>query len=88
MFLEISQILQKNTCARDSFLIKVFSCEFCEISKSTFSIEHLWTTPSDDKMLLTDHGLQNSADIENNTIIMHNNAAIAHRVISAMKDFA
>ena len=41
-----------------------------------------------EKMLLTDHGLQNNADMENNTIIMHNNAAIAHRVISAMKDFA
>lgn len=41
-----------------------------------------------EKMLLTDHGLQNNADMENNTIIMHINAAIAHRVISAMKDFA
>ena len=53
MFLEILQNLQENTCARVSFLIKlqvsvfngikketltqVFSCEFCEISKSTFS---------------------------------------------------
>ena len=52
VFLEISQNSQENTCARDSFLIKlraetcnfikkeslaqVFSCEFCEISKSTF----------------------------------------------------
>ena len=41
-FLEISQSSQENTCA--SFLIKlqetmaqVFSCEFCEISKNTFS---------------------------------------------------
>ena len=50
---EIPQNLQKNTCARVSFLIKlykllinfikketlaqVFSCEFCEISKNTFS---------------------------------------------------
>ena len=41
-----------------------------------------------EKMLLTDHGLQNNADMENNIIIMHSNAAIAHRVISAMKDFA
>ena len=23
-------------------LIEVFSCEFCEISKNTFFIEHLW----------------------------------------------
>ena len=50
MFLEISQNSQENTCARVSFLIKlqarnfikkeilarVFSCEFCEISKNTF----------------------------------------------------
>ena len=52
VFLEISQNSQENTCARFSFLIKlqtpatllkkealaqVFSCEFCEISKNTFS---------------------------------------------------
>ena len=52
VFLEISQNSKENTCARVSFLIKlrtsacnfikketlakVFSCEFCEISKSTF----------------------------------------------------
>ena len=43
VFLEISQNSQKNTCARISFLIKlqVFSCEFCEISKSTIFTEHL-----------------------------------------------
>ena len=28
-------------------LAQVFSCEFCEISKDTFSTEHLWTTTSD-----------------------------------------
>ena len=43
VFLEILQILQENTCARASFLIKketlaqVLSCKFCEISKNTFS---------------------------------------------------
>ena len=53
VFLEISQNSQENTCDRVSFLIKlqalacnfikkealpqVFSCEFCEISKTTFS---------------------------------------------------
>ena len=56
VFLEISQNLHENTCARVSFLIKpkaysfikkeniaqVFSCEFCEISKNTFFIEQLW----------------------------------------------
>ena len=43
VFLEISQNSQENTCASVSFLMKketlaqVFSCEFCEISKNTFS---------------------------------------------------
>ena len=57
VLLKISQISQGSTCAGISFLIKmqgsglhfylketptqVFSCEFCEIFKSTFSIEHL-----------------------------------------------
>ena len=27
-------------------LAQVFSCEFCEISKNTFSTEHLWVTAS------------------------------------------
>ena len=27
-------------------LAQVFSCEFCEISKNTFFIEHLWKTAS------------------------------------------
>ena len=38
VFLEISQNSQESACARVSFLIKlVFSCEFCETSKITFS---------------------------------------------------
>ena len=53
VFLEVLQNSKENTCARSSFLIKlqalacnfikketltqVFSCEFCEISKNTFS---------------------------------------------------
>ena len=51
VFLEISQNSQRTTCVRVSFSIKlqawnfirketlaqVFSCEFCEISKNTFS---------------------------------------------------
>ena len=56
----MSQNSQENTCARVYFLIKMqveacnffkkgtlaqlFSCEFCEISKSTFFIEHLQET--------------------------------------------
>ena len=54
MFLKISQTSQENTCARVSFLKKlqketlaqVFSCEFCEIVRNTFFIEHDWTTAS------------------------------------------
>ena len=51
--LEISQNSQENTCARVSFLIKlqtlaqVFSCEFCEISKNTFSYRTPPVTVSD-----------------------------------------
>ena len=49
VLLKISQNSQENTCVRVSFLIKacnfiqketlaqVFSCEFCKISKNTFS---------------------------------------------------
>ena len=38
MFLEISQNSQENNCARVSLLIKLqASCEFCELSKNTFS---------------------------------------------------
>ena len=63
LFLKISYKLQENTCVRISFLIKlqaetcifikketvtqVFSCEFCEIFKNIFSIEHLRTAVSD-----------------------------------------
>ena len=60
VFSEISQTSQENACARVSAkarakacnfikkeaLAQVFSCEFCEISKNTFSIEHLQTTTS------------------------------------------
>ena len=58
--LDISQNSQENTCAMVTFLNKVigsnfieketqarvFSCEFYEISKNTFSTEHLQTTAS------------------------------------------
>ena len=62
MFLEISQILQENICARVSFLIKLkaqaynfitketltqaLSYEFWEISKNTLLTEHFWATAS------------------------------------------
>ena len=42
MLLEISQNSQENTCASVSFL----SCEFCEISKNIFLIEHIRATAS------------------------------------------
>ena len=64
MFLQISQNSQENICAKDSFLIKlqasgcnfikkdsltqVFSYEFCEIFKNTFSTEHLQTAASEE----------------------------------------
>ena len=32
-------------------LAQVFSCEFWEIFKNTFSTKHLWTTASGDGML-------------------------------------
>ena len=53
IFLKISQNSQENTCARVSFLrpqacnfilkktlAQMFSCEFCEIFKNIFFIEH------------------------------------------------
>ena len=56
VFLENSQNSQESTCARVSFLIKIFikketlaqlfSCEFYEIPKNTFFIEHLRATAS------------------------------------------
>ena len=58
LLLKISQNSKENTCSRVSILIElqaevynfikketlaqVFSCEFCEIFKNTFFIEHLW----------------------------------------------
>ena len=69
VFLEISQYLQENTCARVLFfnkvadlrlatvlkktLAQVFSCDFCEISNNTFFTEHLWITGSGPYFLLT-----------------------------------
>ena len=58
--LEISQNSQENTCTTVSSLIKlhswnfikketleqVFSCDFCEISKSIVFTEHLWASAS------------------------------------------
>ena len=61
MFLEISENLQENTSAslysnkveglacnliKIETLAQVFSCEFSEISKSTFFKEYIWVTAS------------------------------------------
>ena len=52
MFLKTSQKTsqnsQKNTCVGVPFKIKfqVLSCEFCDIFKNTFFIEHRWATAS------------------------------------------
>ena len=53
MFLEVSQNSQEKTCARASWnfnkketLARVFSCEFCGISKNIFFTEHFWATAS------------------------------------------
>ena len=40
-------------------LAQVFSCEFCEIFKNTFSTEHLWTTAS--VMKTCTHSTQSSS---------------------------
>ena len=61
MFLEILQNPQENTCARDSFLMKlqasgvtqVFSCKFWEISKNTFIYKTPPVAASWGLMLLT-----------------------------------
>ena len=57
VFLEVSQNLQENTCARKTpgqvcnfikieTLAQAFSCEFCKISKSTFSYRLPTVAPS------------------------------------------
>ena len=53
VFLKISQNSQENTCARvraatllKKTVAQVFSCEFCEIFKSTFFTEYIWAPAS------------------------------------------
>ena len=52
-FLEISQNSQENTCAIEKdTLAQVFSCEICEIFKSSCFKEHLrTTTPKHDESI-------------------------------------
>ena len=63
MFLETSQNLPKNTCARVSILVKmqasikietlaqVFSCEFWKFSKNNFFTKDVWATGSEKCLL-------------------------------------
>ena len=69
LFLEILQNSQKNTCARNSFLIKlqaletlaqVFSCEFCEISKNTLYHRTPLVAASEILDILKNHALLSS----------------------------
>ena len=68
VFLEILPNLQENTCARVSILIKlqawgrnfiktetvakVFSHEFCEISKNAYFTEYVWATASNKRYIM------------------------------------
>ena len=45
IFNEVARLRPVNFSKKDT-LAQVFSCEFCEISKNTFSVEHLWVTAS------------------------------------------
>ena len=45
IFNKVARIRPANFSKKDT-LAQVFSCEFCEISKNTFSVEHLWVTAS------------------------------------------
>ena len=48
MFLEVSQKFDRpeacNFIKKETQVAQVFSCEFCDISKSTFFPEHVWAT--------------------------------------------
>ena len=44
-FRNFAKFTGKHLC-QSFFYTKVFSCEFCKISKNTFFIEHLWATAS------------------------------------------
>ena len=81
-FLEISPNLQENTCARVSILIKlqawghnfikteavakVFSLEFCEISKNAYFTEYVWATASNKRYIMVRHLMNISLTVVNN----------------------
>ena len=78
LFLEISQNLKVNTCARVSFLVKLQasglqlywkrgSGKLCEVSKNTFFKEHLWTTASKSSNLNS----RNGQDMTNTLLVQN-----------------
>ena len=82
MFLEITQNSQKNICARVSVpeacnfikkeaLTQVFSCESCEISKNTFSAEHLCLNASESNLIFPEIRKLLLVYIENQGLYFH-----------------
>ena len=47
VFTEFDGNFDEPTTLLKKTLAQVFSCEFCEVSKSTFFTEHLWATVSE-----------------------------------------
>ena len=50
--MQLPEMLYEKRCLACNFIKKealaqVFSCEFCEIFKNTYSTEQLWTTASE-----------------------------------------
>ena len=82
MFSEILQNSQENTCARGLFFNRrlacnfiktthAFSWEFCEIFKNNFFTEHLRTTASEHKKLISFRTMQRHYnDYKNNIRVM------------------
>ena len=50
IFNKVARLRPANFSKKET-LAQVFSCEFCEISKNNFSVEHLWVTASNDTTL-------------------------------------
>ena len=45
IFNKVARLRPANFSKKEA-LAQVFSCEFCEISKNAYSVEHLWVTAS------------------------------------------
>ena len=48
---DIAKFTGKHLCQNET-VVQVFSCEFCDIFKNTFFIEHLRTTASEKRRIL------------------------------------